>query len=171
MANDTYRNDLGAEIGWDDEIAEEGQFILLDEGDYDFTVTSYERARFAGSAKMCACNQIILHLNVGGVTLNENLFMNKKTEWRVSQFLISIGMKQKGVPCKVNWNALPGSRGRCKVGIRKWIGNDGNEKESNEIKTFYEPDPNAVYSQRANYQQESMAGYQQNAPHWQAGKF
>lgn len=172
MANDNFNNALGAEIGWDDEIAEESQFTLLDEGDYDFTVTSFERARFAGSAKMCACNQIILHLDVDGVILHENLFMNKKTEWKLSQFLIAIGMKQKGVPCKINWNAINGARGRCKVGIRKWTGNDGSERESNEIKTFYEPAPGAASPQQPSYQRQSMTGYQNNAqPQWQAGKF
>ena len=161
MANDNYNNNLGAEMDWDDEIAEESQFTLLDEGDYDFTVTSYERARFGGSPKMCACNQIILTLDVGGTILKENLFMNRKAEWRLSQFLISVGLKQKGVPCKINWNAISGARGRCKVGIRKWTGKDGTERESNEIKTFYEPVSGTASHQQADNQPAK----------WQAGKF
>ena len=39
------------ELGWDDEItSDSGGFLLLEEGDYDFTVTAFERGRFPGSA-------------------------------------------------------------------------------------------------------------------------
>ena len=41
-----YQNDAH-EIGWGDQIvADGGEFLLLDEGDYDFTVTAFERGRF-----------------------------------------------------------------------------------------------------------------------------
>lgn len=176
--------DLGQEIGWDDEISEESGFVLLDEGDYPFTVTGYERARFRGSAKMCACNQVVLHLNVDGQNIDDNLFMNKKAEWRLSQFLISIGMKQKGVPCKINWNAIPGATGVCKVGIRHWTNKNGDTRQSNEIREFYAPDapqagaqaqsaPQPAQSWRQpSYQQQAMSGYPApNTGHWQTGKF
>lgn len=40
------------EYGWEDEIVNEGgDFVPLPEGDYDFTVAKYERARHEGSAK------------------------------------------------------------------------------------------------------------------------
>ena len=42
-------------FGWDDEINNESSdFVLLPEGDYDFTVDKFERARFDGSEKMPA---------------------------------------------------------------------------------------------------------------------
>lgn len=181
--NNNNMVDLGAEIGWEDEISEESSFVLLEEGDYDFTVTSYERKRFPGSAKMCACNQVELRLEVGGIPLTDSLFLNKKAEWRISQFLISIGMKRKGVPCKPNWNAIPGSRGRCKVGIRTWTNKNGDRRQSNEIKEYYEPAPGQAPAQPAcqppvqswqqpSYQQQTMGGYPApNTGHWQAGKF
>ncbi|MDT2173231.1 hypothetical protein P7H02_20090, partial [Paenibacillus larvae] len=53
------------ELGWDDTIEKDGgEFVLLPEGDYNFTVTKFERGRFAGSAKMPACNQAKLELMV-----------------------------------------------------------------------------------------------------------
>lgn len=39
----------------------------------------------------------------------------------------------------MNWTAVKGKVGRCKVGIRKWTKNDGTEAQSNEINRFYEP--------------------------------
>jgi len=39
----------------------------------------------------------------------------------------------------MNWNAVKGAKGRCKVGIHKWTGNDGKEHENNEITAFLEP--------------------------------
>ena len=46
------------EMGWDDTIQEDGQeLVLLDEGDYNFTVTNFERGRFPGGQKIPACNK------------------------------------------------------------------------------------------------------------------
>lgn len=50
MADNTNMNEA---MGWDDSIENEGQeFILLDEGDYEFTVEKMERGQFNGSAKL-----------------------------------------------------------------------------------------------------------------------
>lgn len=40
------------EYGWEDEIVNEsGDYTLLPEGDYDFTIQKFERARHGGSEK------------------------------------------------------------------------------------------------------------------------
>ena len=62
---DAYNNGMnngmmeGHELGWDDTIQEESEFIILPAGDYDFTVKSYERGRFNGSEKMSACMEAL----------------------------------------------------------------------------------------------------------------
>ena len=174
MVNDTYNNNLGAELGWDDVISEESNFVLLDPGTYDFTINSFERKRYNGSAKMCACNMIELSLSVEGQTIKDRLYMNKKAEWRLSQFLVSISMKQKGVPCKPNWNAIPGAHGRCELGVHTYKKDNGDESKYNEVKAYIEPDggmnPSAAAVAPQGYQQQSMRGYP-SAGHWQAGKF
>jgi hypothetical protein len=55
------------------------------------------------------------------------------------EFFLAIGQRKHGEPLKMNWPAVVGSRGRCKVGIRTWTGNDGSDKQNNEIKKFLEP--------------------------------
>ena len=54
------------ELGWDDQIQKDGGdgFVPLPPGDYDFTVTNFERARFGGSDKMPACNQAKMEITV-----------------------------------------------------------------------------------------------------------
>ena len=61
-------NNTAHEIGWDDEISSDsGQYILLEEGDYNFTVTAFERGRFPGSTKIPPCNKATLTLAVDTV--------------------------------------------------------------------------------------------------------
>ena len=42
-----FNNNQNMCMGWDDQIENDGQeFIILPEGDYNFTVTEFERGRF-----------------------------------------------------------------------------------------------------------------------------
>ena len=52
------------EFGWDDEIENDNEFQILPDGDYNFTVTGFERGRHQGSAKLPPCNKAIITLNV-----------------------------------------------------------------------------------------------------------
>ena len=55
------------EFGWDDEIENDNEFQILPDGDYNFTVTGFERGRHQGSAKLPPCNKAIITLNVAKV--------------------------------------------------------------------------------------------------------
>ena len=148
MANNV--NDVA--MTWDDEIQNDGEgFRVLPEGEYDFTVTDFTRGRFEGSAKMAACPKAELTIKIhdpeGDVTVSENLFLNRKAEWKLCQFFTAIGHRKHGETLRMNWNAVKGAKGRCKVGIRKWTGNDGKEHENNEITAFLEPSEPAVVPQ------------------------
>lgn len=127
------------ELGWDAEIRKESEFILLEPGDYDFIVESFERSRYEGSTKMSACNCADLSLRIdtanGPVTIKHKLFLHQKTEWALSAFFRCIGQKKKDEPLRMNWNAVPGSKGRCKIGHKNY-----NDNEYNEIKKFYPAD-------------------------------
>lgn len=53
-------NILDQELGWEDEIENEGSpRRVLEPGEYPFTVLGFERARYAGSEKVAPCNQAI----------------------------------------------------------------------------------------------------------------
>jgi hypothetical protein len=159
------------ELGWDDEIEKDGSdFILLPEGDYDFTVAKFERGRFQGSSKMPACNQAKLELTVhspehGNVTIFHNLFLHTKTEGLLSNFFAGIGQKKKGEKLRMNWGTVIGSKGRLRLEINKYQGNDGTEKTNNQVKKFYPFEE--VFGQRQpqpqqNYQQPvQQPSYQQ----------
>ena len=130
----TYDDDV---LDYDSEISEEG-FPTIPAGDYDFTVVSAERDRFSGNEKAKACPIVKLTCRVdsaqGTVDIQHRFFLYKKNEWQLSQFFACVGLKKKGEPLKMNWQAAIGRKGRCKVGKRQYNGNDYLE-----IKKFYEP--------------------------------
>lgn len=131
------------ELGWDDTIQKEApEFEPLPEGDYDFVVESFDRGRHNGSEKLPPCNKAILKLRVKSadgkkVTVTHNLFLHTITEGMLSAFFESIGQKKKGEPLRMNWQTVPGAKGRLKLGIHKYVNKDGQERSSNDVKRFY----------------------------------
>lgn len=168
------------ELGWDDEIEKDsgGGFIVLPEGDYDFTVGKFERGRFKGSDKLPACNQAKVELIIhspehGDVTIEHLLFLHTKTEGLLSNFFSGIGQKRKGEKLRMNWQTVVGSRGRCKLYIDKYkaAGKD-TEYTSNKVKSFYpyedvfgQPPAAPQHYQQNQYQQPPQ--YQQQPPQYQ----
>ncbi|MEK4453918.1 hypothetical protein [Paenibacillus sp. FSL L8-0506] len=177
------------ELGWDDTIEKDGgEFTLLPAGDYNFTVTKFERGRFNGSDKMPACNQAKIELTVhspehGDVVIFHNLFLHTKTEGLLSNFFAGIGQKRKGEKLKMNWQTVIGSRGRLKLEINNFKGRDGVDKTNNQVKTFYAADelppgqPTQQYQQPQQYQhpQHQQAPFPGSPPPqgggWQTGQF
>jgi len=154
---------IGRELDWDDEIENEsGGWVLLPEGDYDFVVENFERGRHGGSAKLPPCNKAILTLGMDSpegehASVTCNLFLFSTQEWKLCQFFTCIGARKKGEKTRPNWNLVMGARGRCKVTIRNYTGNDGKEHQTNEIDRFYPPE-------------EGGSGQPQQ-PKWKAGAF
>lgn len=129
-------NENGKELDWDSEIENESpDFVLLPEGEYEFEVISFERARYAGGDKLPPCNQAKLKLKIetpeGIATINHNLFLHSRTEGLLSSFFNCIGQKKHGEKAQMNWGRVIGSRGRAIVGTKTY-----KEKEYNEVKRF-----------------------------------
>lgn len=164
-----YEND-GYELGWDAEIENEGQdFVVAEDGDYDFTVTGFERARFAGSKKMPPCNQAKLSIkldmpNGENCIIKHNLFLHTKTEWKLCEFFTAIGQRKHGQRVSMNWNAVNGARGRCKVSKRSFVSKDGKTLWTNDIDKFYDPAENGSDLPYTFGQQPSAQPSQQGYP-------
>lgn len=136
-----YQN-TAHEIGWDDTISMDGeQFITLEEGDYDFTVTGFERGRFPGSAKIPACNKAVLTLTVntaeGTANVKYDLILWSSLEWKISAFFRAIGQKKNGEAFVPRWNQVVGSKGRARFKPRKYT-KDGEERTVNDVASFYD---------------------------------
>jgi len=137
-------NNIDRELGWDDQIEKDSQdYTLLPEGDYDFEITGFERARYAGGDKLPSCWKAIVSVKCkgpGGITtMKHNLFLHTKVEGLLCQFFTSIGQRKKGERITMDWDKVVGSRGRCKLGIHKWTTEKGEEKSMNQVVKFYEP--------------------------------
>lgn len=127
------------ELGWGDTISKDSEFITLQPGEYDFVVEKFERGRFDGNDKMPACNKAILSLRITSptgvpVTVVHNLLLHTRTEWAISEFFRSIGQKVKGGQVSMNWQLVPGSKGRCKIYNDEYKGNTYNK-----VKNFLDP--------------------------------
>lgn len=135
--------DYERELDWEDEIENDGpDFTLLPAGDYDFTVTGFDRERHPGSAKLPPCNKAVVHIQIdapqGRAVINHNLFLHSKCEGLLCAFFSSIGLRKHGEKLRMNWSQVAGATGRCKVDVREWTSREGKAMQSNEIKKFYD---------------------------------
>ena len=134
---------------WDGTIQNDGaEFITLPAGEYSFTITKFERARFEGSDKMPPCNQANVSIEIDGgelgkTTIVERLKLHSKTEWILCAFFKSIGHRKHGEPLRMDWGKVTGAKGRCLIEINKYQ-KDGKDRENNRIKSFLEPPSNGV---------------------------
>ena len=145
MTDNNNMNDQNMYLDWDDTIESDGQeFIVLPEGDYNFTVTNFERGRYPGSQKIPACNKAILTLQVktddGVAFVRTDIILYRTLELRISDFFRSIGQKKHGERLVMNWNKVVGSRGRAHFRPRTYTANDGTERTTNDCTKFYDYD-------------------------------
>lgn len=133
--NQASQND-GA-MGWDDTItAEAKEYTLLPVGTYQFIIKdNFVRSKTSGNGKLPVCNKadITLTINYEGkeVKVTTSLILHKSLEWKISQFFECIGMKQKGVPFRPNWNGIIGKTGTVKISHREY-----NDATYNNVKEF-----------------------------------
>lgn len=136
----------GRVLDWDDEIEADGSdFTLLPDGEYPFIVTDLERERHAGSAKLPPCPKAVVYLRVdggaaGSTTIKHNLFLHSKTEGLLCEFFRAIGQRTHGEKAKMDWSSVVGSTGRARIATRSWTGDDGEERQSNQVKKFIDAD-------------------------------
>lgn len=136
---DFNTNNFDREFGWDDVIEKDSSgFVQLTPGDYQFTVTNFERARHtpkSQDAKLPACNKAIITIEIetteGISILTHNLFLHSSTEGMLSAFFGAIGQKKHGEPLKMNWNTVVGAKGVARINKRKGTGQYADNEYDN----------------------------------------
>lgn len=152
------------ELEWDDQITDDGeQYIVLDEGDYDFTVTAFERSRFPGGPKIPGCKKAVFTLTVetpeGTANVKYDLILWSTLKWKIHAFFRSIGQTRSGEAFSPRWNQVVGSKGRAHFKPRSYEKN-GETKFVNDVTTFYDSKGSVPQSTTLD-----------SKPTWQGGKF
>jgi len=132
-------------MDWNDSIENDVQeFVILPDGEYNFTVTNFERGRFLGGQKIPACNKATITIQVdskdGIAVVKFDLLLYRSLEWRISQFFRSIGQKKHGEKLTMDWNKVIGSRGRAKFKQRSYTALNGEERVTNDVDRFIDYD-------------------------------
>lgn len=175
MAEYNNNNVIDRELDWEETIEDPGSdFVLLPEGEYEFTVDHFDRDRHNGSDKLPPCKKVILYLRVetpqGTAEVRESLFLHTKGERKLYSFFICIGQGEAGKPLTMRWANVPGAHGRAKFGIREYNGN-----KYNEVKKFLEPAAPAAapggYQQPAPNYQQPAGGYAQPGAYQPSGQY
>ena len=115
-----YMNNMpDAALDWDSEVTnEQREFVLLPAGDYLFTVQSFERARYEGSAKLPPCSMAKLTITIHGgdkgeTTVTHRLYLHTKTQGLLGAFFESIGQCKRGETFRPRWNEIVGAAWAC----------------------------------------------------------
>lgn len=130
--------DNGRELGWNDEIQNDGQeFTLLEPGRYTFRVEKMERKRTTGEGKLPPCNMAALTIKLDDkCVVNEKLVLHSSLEWKLCSFFKSIGQRKQGEKQTMDWAKVPGASGVAEVGIREYKSRDGETRQINHITKF-----------------------------------
>lgn len=163
-------NNLSGEILDNDVIGAEqlgdytSDFVLLPEGEYEFTVVKIESSRYTPgpNSKIGPCKQVVVTLRVKDpasgreVDLKHNLYMWSSTIGLIAQYQDAIGIHKKGEPLTFNWNPSfhEGKTGKLQLTHRDYKNKDGETVKTNNIKKMYPKETGAA----------SKGG-------WSAGKF
>lgn len=144
----TTNNNTNPNMGydWTDTIdIARNNLTILDEGDYDFTITALRRGRFPGGPKVPACNMASITLRIetpdGPVYVYDDLLLHQIVAWRLVSFFQSIG-PVTGDQITMDWDSVPGAQGRAHIRPRTYPGKDGQERQKNEVVRYlpYDPD-------------------------------
>ena len=130
-------------LEWDSEIKNDGgDFKLLPEGVYPFTVRSLERAYNNGTKKIppCPMANVTLRVGVGADSsdVTNKLYLDDSQEWKLCQFFLALGMRKHGEALKMNWDAVVDKSGWVEIEHYTYTDN-GEEKTINSVVRYLNP--------------------------------
>ena len=130
---------------WDSTIEKDGgDFKLLPEGIYPFTIKKVEKGYFNGSKNVPPCPRASLTLRVGvGANVSDvtdGLLLDDSLEWKLCQFFLAIGARKHGEALKMNWDDsfIVGKTGWVQIEHRTYE-KDGEEKSANQVAKYLDP--------------------------------
>lgn len=124
---------------WTDEISYDGEgFTMIEPGDYDFEITDIEKTKTARGDNMAKLTIKVYDGESQG-SITDNIVLNEKCEWKISQFFRSIGLKKHGQTIHMDWNRVQGAKGRLRVKKDSFTGRDGVERESRAVDRYFDP--------------------------------
>lgn len=128
MTNDQF-------LEWDD-VIDDGS-MLLEPGEYPFTVKSFEKSRSKKDAHMA-----VITMEVGSDLKREivdRFVLSKNMVWKIASFFRSIGLKKHGEKTKMVWDKVVGKTGMCTVFTEEYEA-DGKKRYSNKIDEYLDPE-------------------------------
>lgn len=103
-------------MDWNSKITKDSGTVK--DGEYPYLIVDAEQKRTKETLKpmLEVCAKIGLEQG-REMELRDWIVLSEETEWKVGQFLVSIGQKERGKECIPDWspNAIIGKRGRLKV--------------------------------------------------------
>lgn len=137
-------------LSWDDEIVDlDEEYRLLPEGDYFFKVINFERAMYAGGAKVPSCPKAIVTFAIYdgfkvATRIRQDFLLCQDVAWKISQFFKSIGEKKNGERIQMKWNIVNGAFGKCHITTRSYVNRFNENKTINTIDRFLPYDVEAI---------------------------
>lgn len=113
---------------------EEQEYVLLEPGEYQFTIDSVDYGDYNGSSKIPPCGMVIVNLHVdtdkGRAFLMNRFYVCKECSGLIAAFFKSVGDLKDGQRTFVpDWDKLPGKTGLVKTTQREYNGNLYNNVE------------------------------------------
>lgn len=124
-------------LSWNSTIDDGTEYVLFDDGTYDFKVLDFVRSRSLRDSNLLIA-EIKLEVTDGyrSKTITERFALKESVKWKIAQFFRSIGMKKHGQDFVMNWESSVGRDGLCKLKQEKYVDGKGIERTSNKVEEF-----------------------------------
>lgn len=120
-------------------------------GDYNFTVTNFEKTISKSGNKMA---KLTLALDVSGQVYLRDVYLvlTSSALWKLAQFFECVGLKKKGVDLpQIPWGKVLGSEGRCHL-----IHEEYNGSQVGRVDNFLEKPLSASKTKAASIDDDDM---------------
>ena len=131
-------------FGWDSTIKNDGgDFRLLPEGVWPFTVKSLEKGYSNGTKNIPPCPMAKLTLRVGsGAAVSDvtnTLYLDDSQEWKLCQFFLALGMRKHGEELNLSaFDRIKDKTGWLEIDHYSYT-QDGEEKTINSVARYLDP--------------------------------